>query len=91
MPMQGWAMSQRTNKKYPNRRLYDTARRRYVTLSDIRSLVLDHIDFVIVDHKNQSDITRRTLLQVLAEYEAADDPILSLEALIRMIRSSGRS
>ena len=55
----------RTIKKYPNRRLYDTVESRYITLADIRRLVIDRIDFVVMDKKSQEDITRSILLQLL--------------------------
>ena len=58
----------RTIKKYPNRRLYDTVESRYITLADIRRLVLERIDFVVVDKKTQGDITRAILLQVIGSY-----------------------
>ena len=48
----------RVIKKYPNRRLYDTVESRYITLADIRRLVIEHIDFVVIDKKSQQDITR---------------------------------
>ena len=38
-------------KKYPNRRLYDTVQSKYITLSDIRALVLERIEFVVIDKK----------------------------------------
>ena len=67
---EGAPMSEaRVIKKYPNRRLYDTVESRYITLADIRRLVVDKIDFVVVDKKTQEDITRSILLQVIAEQE----------------------
>src|ERR1700682_5928690 len=64
------AMSEpRIIKKYPNRRLYDTVESRYITLSDIRRLVLDKVEFVVIDKKTQEDITRSILLQVISEQE----------------------
>ena len=48
----------RVIKKYPNRRLYDTVESRYITLADIRRLVTDKVDFVVIDKKSQEDITR---------------------------------
>jgi len=48
----------RVIKKYPNRRLYDTVESRYITLADVRRLVVERIDFVVVDKKNNADITR---------------------------------
>ena len=59
----------RVIKKYPNRRLYDTVESRYITLADIRRLVMDKVDFLVVDKKSQEDITRSILLQVIAEQE----------------------
>ena len=66
----------RTIKKYPNRRLYDTVESRYITLADIRRLVIDRIDFVVMDKKTQEDITRSILLQVIAEQEHGGEPLM---------------
>lgn len=79
----------RTIKKYPNRRLYDTEESRYITLADIRRLVLDKVDFVVIDKKSQEDITRSILLQVISEQEQEGDPILSRDFLSQIIRSYG--
>ena len=79
----------RTIKKYPNRRLYDTVESRYITLADIRRLVLERIDFVVVDKKTQGDITRSILLQVIAEQEHGSEPLMSRDFLSQMIRSYG--
>src|SRR5690606_34653363 len=68
--LRGAAMNEsRVIKKYPNRRLYDTVESRYITLADIRRLVMDKVDFVVIDKKSQEDITRSILLQVIAEQE----------------------
>lgn len=79
----------RVIKKYPNRRLYDTVESRYITLADIRKLVLDRIDFVVIDKKTQNDITRCILLQVIAEQEHSSEPVLSRDFLSQVIRSYG--
>jgi polyhydroxyalkanoate synthesis repressor PhaR len=79
----------RVIKKYPNRRLYDTVESRYITLADVRRLVVERIDFVVVDKKNNSDITRSILLQVIAEQEHLAEPILSQEFMVSVIRSYG--
>ena len=79
----------RVIKKYPNRRLYDTVESRYITLADIRRLVVERIDFVVVDKKNNSDITRSILLQVIAEQEHLAEPILSQEFMVGVIRAYG--
>jgi polyhydroxyalkanoate synthesis repressor PhaR len=79
----------RVIKKYPNRRLYDTVESRYITLADVRRLVVERIDFVVVDKKNSADITRSILLQVIAEQEHLAEPILSQEFMVGVIRSYG--
>jgi polyhydroxyalkanoate synthesis repressor PhaR len=89
---EGRAMSEpRTIKKYPNRRLYDTVESRYITLADIRRLVLERIEFVVIDKKSQSDITRSILLQVIAEQEHDGEPLMSRDFLSQVIRSYGVS
>ena len=79
----------RTIKKYPNRRLYDTVESRYITLADIRKLVIDRIDFVVIDKKTQEDITRAILLQVIADQEHGAEPLLGRDFLAQIIRSYG--
>src|SRR3989440_12390306 len=79
----------RTIKKYPNRRLYDTVESRYITLVDIRRLVIDRIDFIVVDKKTQEDITRSILLQVIAEQEHGGEPLMSRDFLSPIICSYG--
>src|SRR6201981_1958887 len=83
---EGRAMNEpRTIKKYPNRRLYDTVESRYITLADIRRLVIERIDFVVVDKKSQEDITRSTLLQVIAEQGNGGEPLVSRAFLSQMV------
>jgi polyhydroxyalkanoate synthesis repressor PhaR len=79
----------RVIKKYPNRRLYDTVESRYITLGDIRRLVLDKVDFVVVDKKSQEDITRGILLQVISEQEHEGEPMMSQDFLAQVIRAYG--
>ena len=79
----------RVIKKYPNRRLYDTVESRYITLADIRRLVTDKIEFVVIDKKSQEDITRGILLQVIAEQEHQGDPMMSQDFLAQVIRAYG--
>lgn len=78
----------RVIKKYPNRRLYDTAESRYITLADIRKLVIDKAEFVVIDKKSDEDITRSILLQVIAEQEQGE-PLMSQDFLSQIIRSYG--
>jgi polyhydroxyalkanoate synthesis repressor PhaR len=87
---EGCEMSElRTIKKYPNRRLYDTVESRYITLSDIRRLVIERVEFVVIDKKTQEDITRSILLQVIAEQEHGVEPLMSRDFLSQIIRSYG--
>jgi len=79
----------RVIKKYPNRRLYDTVESRYITLADVRRLVVERIEFVVVDKKNNADITRSILLQVIAEQEHLVEPILSQDFMVNVIRVYG--
>jgi polyhydroxyalkanoate synthesis repressor PhaR len=79
----------RVIRKYPNRRLYDTVESRYVTLADIRRLVVERIDFVVLDRKTQQDITRSILLQVIAEQEGGGESLMSRDFLSQVIRSYG--
>src|SRR4029079_13121134 len=83
---EGRAMSEpRTIKKYPNRRLYDTVESRYITLADIRRLVIERTDFVFIDRKTQTDITRSVLLQVISEQEHDGEPLMSRDFLAQVI------
>jgi len=79
----------RVIRKYPNRRLYDTVESRYVTLADVRRLVVERIDFVVLDRKTQQDITRSILLQVIAEQEGGGESLMSRDFLSQVIRSYG--
>ncbi len=79
----------RVIKKYPNRRLYDTVESRYITLAEIQRLVVEKIDFVVVDKKTNAEITRSILLQVISEQEHQADPILTQEFMIQVIRCYG--
>lgn len=73
-------------KKYPNRRLYDTDESHYITLADIRRLVVEQIDFVVIDKQSQVDITRSILLQVISEQEQGPHPVLSRDFLLQLTR-----
>src|SRR5712672_2398883 len=79
----------RVIKKYPNRRLYDTVESRYITLADIRRLVTEKIDSVVIDKNSEEDITRSILLQVISEQEHAGEPMMSQDFLSQVIRSYG--
>jgi polyhydroxyalkanoate synthesis repressor PhaR len=79
----------RVIKKYPNRRLYDTVDSKYITLADIRRLVLERVDFTVIDKKTEEDITRSILLQVIAEQEHEGEPMMSEDFLSQVIRAYG--
>jgi polyhydroxyalkanoate synthesis repressor PhaR len=76
-------------KKYPNRRLYDTAESKYITLEDVRRLVRDKVDFSVRDAKTDEDLTRSILLQVIMEQEEKGEPILTEQLLSQIIRFYG--
>ncbi|HLF10324.1 MAG TPA: polyhydroxyalkanoate synthesis regulator DNA-binding domain-containing protein [Gammaproteobacteria bacterium] len=75
-------------KKYPNRRLYDTTESRYITLHDIRRLVLNDEPFEVIDKKTDESITRSILLQVIAEQEQRGPAVMSEDFLTQIIRAS---
>lgn len=78
-------------KKYPNRRLYDTEVSSYVTLGDVRDLVLRKVTFQIRDARTNEDITRGILLQIIMEQEEDGEPIFSEQVLEKIIRFYGDS
>jgi polyhydroxyalkanoate synthesis repressor PhaR len=78
-------------KKYPNRRLYDTQTSTYVTLTDIKSLVMANEVFKVVDAKTEEDLTRNILLQIILEEEAGGAPVFSTQMLSQIIRFYGNS
>lgn len=80
---------ERIIKKYPNRRLYDTEISRYITLEEVRQLVLNDVEFKVIDKRSKEDITRGILLQVIAEQEDGGDPIFQTEMLRHIIRFYG--
>lgn len=83
--------SGRLIKKYPNRRLYDTRTSAYITLADIKQLVLANEDFEVVDAKSGENLTRSILLQIILEEESGGVPLFSPPALRQIIRFYGHS
>ena len=83
------AQQPRLIKKYPNRRLYDTESSTYITLDDIKKLVLEQVDFRVEDAKSHEDITRSILLQIIFEEEAQGAPMFSRDLLSQIIRFYG--
>ncbi|GIX35619.1 MAG: hypothetical protein KatS3mg126_1398 [Lysobacteraceae bacterium] len=78
-------------KKYPNRRLYDTEISSYITLEDVRQLILDGVDFEVRDARSGEDLTRSVLLQIIAEHEERGQPMFSTRLLSQVIRFYGDS
>ncbi|HWP18877.1 MAG TPA: polyhydroxyalkanoate synthesis repressor PhaR [Burkholderiaceae bacterium] len=81
----------RTLKKYPNRRLYDTQTSSYITLADVKQMVLDGEEFVVRDAKSNEDITRSILLQIILEEETGGVPMFSTNMLAQIIRFYGHT
>ncbi|MEP6740634.1 MAG: polyhydroxyalkanoate synthesis repressor PhaR [Caldimonas sp.] len=81
----------RVLKKYPNRRLYDTEVSSYITLSDVKAMVLSSIDFEVRDAKTGDDLTRSILLQIILEEETGGAPIFSTSMLAQIIRFYGHA
>ena len=81
----------RVIKKYPNRRLYDTQISSYITLNDIKELVMSYSDFRVIDAKTSEDLTRCTLMQIIAEEETNGQPLLTAEILKEFVRFYGDS
>ncbi len=78
-------------KKYPNRRLYDTKTSSYITLADVKQMVLKQEEFQVVDAKSGDDLTRAILLQIILEEESGGMPLFSSELLSQLIRSYGNA
>lgn len=78
---------ERIIKKYPNRRLYDTNQSCYITLNDVRDLVLTETPFKVVDRQSGEDITRNILLQIIMEQESGGQPLFSSGILEQFIRN----
>ena len=83
--------NERLIKKYPNRRLYDTQTSAYITLADVKQLVLGNQKFAVIDAKTEADLTRSILLQIILEEEAHGSPMFSSTALAQIIRYYGHA
>jgi len=81
----------RVIKKYPNRRLYDTRISSYITIEDVRQLIVEGEEFEVRDAKTGEDLTRQVLLQIIAEHEQDGEPMLSTQLLSQIIRFYGDS
>ena len=88
---EGTSSTNRLIKKYPNRRLYDTRTSSYITLSDVKELVLENAEFQVVDAKTGEDLTRSILLQIIIEEESEGVPMFTSDLLSQMIRFYGNA
>jgi polyhydroxyalkanoate synthesis repressor PhaR len=79
----------RVLKKYPNRRLYDTRSSSYITLADVKKMVLAGENFVVRDARSSQDLTRSILLQIILEEETGGMPLFSAQMLAQLIRFHG--
>ncbi len=78
-------------RKYTNRRLYDTSRSCYITLEDVKELVLENVQFQVQDSKTGKDLTRNILLQIISEQEGEGAGLLTNQVLQQLIRFYGDS
>jgi polyhydroxyalkanoate synthesis repressor PhaR len=85
------ASTVRVLKKYPNRRLYDTRNSSYITLADVKQMVLAGEDFEVRDAKTSEDLTRSILLQIILEEESGGVPMFSAATLSQIIRFYGHA
>lgn len=76
-------------KKYPNRRLYDTAKSKYITITDVKELVMAGVEIKVFDNKSEEDLTRSVLLQIIMEEESRERPMFSENTLAHLIRFYG--
>jgi polyhydroxyalkanoate synthesis repressor PhaR len=90
-PETSMATATRLIKKYPNRRLYDTQTSAYITLADVKQLVLENEDFKVIDAKSEEELTRSILLQIILEEEASGAPLFSSQMLSQIIRFYGHA
>lgn len=88
---QAAAAAQRVIKKYPNRRLYDTLTSTYITLAEVKQLVMKREEFEVVDAKTGEDLSRSILLQIILEEEASGSPMFNTDALANLIRFYGNA
>ena len=88
---QNLGKNKRVIKKYPNRRLYDTASSAYITVAEVKQLVMDCEPFIVQDAKTGEDLTRSILLQIILEQEADGSPMFTAPVLSNIIRFYGHT
>lgn len=78
-------------KKYPNRRLYDMTTSSYITIADVKKMIIEQNNIAVQDAKTGEDLTRQVLLQILLEEESGGTHLLSNEMLCQFIRVYGEA
>ena len=76
-------------KRYPNRKLYDTQAKQYITLDGIAELIRQGMDVQVIDHASGEDLTALTLTQIILEQEKKQNGLLPHSILAGIIRLSG--
>ena len=84
-------VTQHVIKKYPNRRLYDTDTSSYITLAEVKQLVMDSEPILVRDAKTGEDLTRSILLQIILEEESSGSPMFTVPVLANVIRFYGHA
>ena len=82
-------MTEHLIKKYPNRRLYDTTTSKYITLNDLKDIIITGECIKVIDSSTEEDITRVILMQIIMETESSGEPMFSAQMLQQMIRFYG--
>ncbi len=78
-----------TIKRYPNRKLYDTEAKRYITLDGIAELIRNGEDVQVIDHKTEEDLTALTLTQIIFEQEKKKGGFLPTSVLTGLVQAGG--
>lgn len=82
--------SMRLIKRYPNRKLYDTKEKQYVTLSDIARMIREGHEVQVTDHANGEDLTAITLTQIIFEQEKRQAGFLPRAVLKGLVQAGGK-
>ena len=79
----------RTIKRYPNRKLYDTEAKQYITLNGIADLIRDGEEIQVVDHTTGEDLTTVTLTQIIFDQEKQQSGFLPRSVLTGLVQAGG--
>ena len=81
----------RVIKRYPNRKLYDTEAKRYITLDGIAQLIREGQEIQVLDHTSGEDLTTLTLTQIIFEQERKKGGFLPRDVLTGLVKSGGET